>query len=83
MPRRRSQSQPSARSAATELDGRHQVVDQLHGYALSSHATTTAAEGAVRELTANPRAAIEAVEELDAAQRGPAATERRILRWYG
>ncbi|MFD6285398.1 hypothetical protein [Streptomyces sp. NPDC060205] len=71
------------RYAAVEHDGRHQVVDQLHGYELSSYATATAAEDAVHELTASPTAAIEAVEEFDAAQTGPAATERRILRRYG
>ncbi len=32
----------------------------------------------MRELTANPTSAIEAVEELGAAQQGPAARERRI-----
>jgi hypothetical protein len=58
-------------------------VDQLHGYTLSSYATATAAEDAVHELTANPTAGVEAVEELDAAQRGPPARERRILRRYG
>ncbi|MFJ4648166.1 hypothetical protein ACIP6Q_32200 [Streptomyces bobili] len=70
MPRRRTQPQRPVRYAAAEHDGRHQVVDQLHGYTLGSHPTATAAEDAVRELTANPTAAIEAVEELDAAQRG-------------
>ncbi|MFF8932256.1 hypothetical protein ACF1AO_33890 [Streptomyces longwoodensis] len=83
MPRRRTQPQRPARYTATEHEGRHLVVDQLHGYALSSHATATAAEDSVRELAASPTAAIEAVEELDAAQRGPAARERRILRRYG
>lgn len=82
MPRRRTQQRP-VRYAAAEHEGRHQVVDQLHGYALSSHATRAAAEDSARKLTANPTAAIEAVEELDAAQWGPAATERRILRRYG
>ncbi|WP_427168774.1 hypothetical protein ACQF4J_46935 (plasmid) [Streptomyces sp. C1-1] len=60
MPRRRTQPQQSVRYAATEHDGRHQVVDQLHGYALSSHATHAAAEDVVRELTVSPTAAIEA-----------------------
>jgi hypothetical protein len=83
MARRRPQPQRPVRYAAAEHEGHHQVVDQLHGYALSSHATGAAAADAVRELTASPTAAIEAVEELDAAQRGPAATERRILRRYG
>ncbi|MFD0067415.1 hypothetical protein [Streptomyces sp. NPDC056690] len=83
MPRRRTQPQQPVRYLSTEREGRHQVVDRLHGYVLSSHATATAAEDAVRELTANPTAAIEAVEELDAAQTGPAAAERRILRRYG
>ncbi|MFE6098291.1 hypothetical protein ACFQ7M_41055 [Streptomyces massasporeus] len=83
MPRHRTQPQQPVRYAAAEHDGCHRIVDQLHGYALSSHATRAAAEEAVRDLTANPTAAIEAVEGLDAAQRGPAATERRILRRYG
>ncbi|WP_217236424.1 hypothetical protein [Streptomyces sp. AC555_RSS877] len=83
MTRRRTQPQRPVRYAAAEHDGRHQAVDQLHGYALSSHATRAAAEDAVRELTASPTAAIEAVEELDAALTGPAARERRILRRYG
>jgi hypothetical protein len=78
-----SQPHKPALYTATEHEGRHQVVDQLHGYALSEPATGTAAEDAVRELTANPTAAIKAVEDLDAPQRGPAATERRILRRYG
>ncbi|MFF2165415.1 hypothetical protein ACFVWP_32615 [Streptomyces sp. NPDC058175] len=83
MPRRRTQPQRPVPNASTKSEGRHQVVDQLHGYALGSHATATAAEHAVRELTANPTAAIEAVEALDAAQTDPAAVERRILRRYG
>ncbi|MET7693845.1 hypothetical protein ABZT06_38770 [Streptomyces sp. NPDC005483] len=83
MPRRRTQPQRPARYAAAEHEGRHQVVDQLHGYALSSHTTATAAEEVVRELTASPTAAIEAVDVLDAGQRGPAVIERRILRRYG
>ncbi|GAA2917544.1 hypothetical protein GCM10010478_16730 [Streptomyces erythrogriseus] len=58
-------------------------MDQLHGYTLSSHTTRPAAEDAARELASNPTAAIAAVEALDAAQSGPAATERRILRRYG
>ncbi|WP_234439956.1 hypothetical protein [Streptomyces bicolor] len=82
-PRRRPQPHKPARYTAIEREGRHHVIDQLHGYALSNCATATAAEDAVRELTAHPTAAIKAVEELDAAQRGPAATERRILRRYG
>ncbi|MGW4951470.1 hypothetical protein [Streptomyces parvulus] len=83
MSRRRTRPQPPVRYAAAEHHGLHQVVDQLHGYALSSHATIAAAEDAVRELTTNPTSAIEAVEELDAAQTGPAAAERRVLRRYG
>ncbi|MFF8674209.1 hypothetical protein [Streptomyces sp. NPDC015242] len=71
------------RYAAAEHAGAHQVVDQLHGYALSSHTTREAAEAAARELAADPAAAIAAVEALDAAQSGPAAAERRILRRYG
>ncbi|MGW2492389.1 hypothetical protein ACWCV9_34995 [Streptomyces sp. NPDC001606] len=58
-------------------------MDQLHGYTLSSHTTRPAAEDAARELASNPTAAIAAVEALDAAQSGPAATERHILRRYG
>lgn len=58
-------------------------MDQLHEYALSSHTTRPGAEAAARELASNPTAAIAAVEALDAAQSGPAATERRILRRYG
>ncbi|WP_327591453.1 hypothetical protein [Streptomyces chartreusis] len=83
MPRRHPQPQHPARYAAIEHEGHHQVTDQLHGYALSSYTGRADAEGAVRELTASPTAAIEAVELLDAAQTGPAATERRILRRYG
>lgn len=81
MPRRRPQ--PPVRYAVIGHEGAHQVVDQLHGYALSSHTTRPAAEDAARELACNPTAAIAAVEALDAAQSGPAATERRILRRYG
>lgn len=81
MPRRRPQ--PPVRYAVTEKEGAHQVVDQLHGYALSSHATHPAAEAAARELASNPTAAVAAVQELDAAQTGPVAAERRILRRYG
>ncbi|MFJ8364510.1 hypothetical protein [Streptomyces sp. NPDC093984] len=81
MPRRR---QPSARYAVAGHEGAHQVMDRLHGYApLSSHTTRPAAEAAARELASNPTAAIAAVEALDAAQSGPATTERRILRRYG
>ncbi|MGW5136798.1 hypothetical protein [Streptomyces sp. NPDC004135] len=76
-------SQPPVRYAAAEHEGAHQVVDQLHGYALSSHTTPEAAEAAARKLTDDPAAAIAAVEALDAAQSGPAAAERRILRRYG
>jgi len=83
MPRRRTQPQRPVRYAVTEHGGRHQVVDQIHGYALSSHTARTAAEEAARELASNPTASLAAAEELDAAQRGPAATERRILRRYG
>ncbi len=81
MPRRRPQ--PPVRYAVAEREGAHQVVDQLHGYALSSHRTRPAAEAAARELAAGPAAAITAVEALDAAQSGPAAAERRILRRFG
>lgn len=83
MPRRRPQPQQSVRYSVTGHDGRHEVVDQLHGFTLSSHAVRAVAEEAARELTASPTAAIEAVEELDASQTGPAVTERRILRRYG
>ncbi|MGA5606011.1 hypothetical protein ACPCUF_34200 [Streptomyces griseoincarnatus] len=81
MPRRRPQ--PPVRYAVIGHEGAHHVVDQLHGYALSSHTTRPAAEDAARELACNPTAAIAAAEALDAAQSGPAATERRILRRYG
>lgn len=81
MPRRRPQ--PPVRYAVIGHEGAHHVVDQLHGYALSSHTTRPAAEDAAREPACNPTAAIAAVEALDAAQSGPAATERRILRRYG
>ncbi|WP_438306579.1 hypothetical protein ACSHXN_43890 (plasmid) [Streptomyces sp. HUAS TT11] len=81
MPRRHLQR--PVRYAVAEHEGTHQVVDQLHGYALSSHTTHAAAEDTAQELASNPTAAIAAVEALDAAQTGPAATERRILRRYG
>lgn len=83
MPRRRTQPQRPVRYAVTEHEGGHHVVDQLHGYALSNHTARAAAAEAARELASNPTAAMAAVEELDAAQAGPAATERRILRRYG
>ncbi|MGW5657192.1 hypothetical protein [Streptomyces humi] len=83
MPRRPSQPQPPARYAVTGPQGAHQVVDQLHGYTLSTHATLAAAESAARELLSSPAAAVAAVEALDAAQSGPAAAVRRILRRYG
>ncbi|MER6405864.1 hypothetical protein ABT269_20470 [Streptomyces viridosporus] len=79
----RRRPQPSVRYAVAEYEGAHQVVDQLHGYALSSHTAREAAETAARELTADPGAAVVAVEALDAAQSGPAAAERRILRRFG
>ncbi|MGX4695125.1 hypothetical protein [Streptomyces sp. JNUCC 63] len=81
MPRRHPR--PPVRYAVAEQEGAHQVVDQLHGYALSSHTTSPDAEAAARELASNPAAAVAAVEALDAAQSGPAAAERRILRRYG
>ncbi|MEV5358176.1 hypothetical protein [Streptomyces sp. NPDC052693] len=80
---RHHRPKPPVRYATAERAGAHQVVDQLHGYALSSHTTPEAAEAAARELAADPAAAIAAVEALDAAQSGPAAAERRILRRYG
>lgn len=81
MPRRHPQ--PPARYGVAEQDGAHQVVDQLHGYALSTHTAHPAAEAAARELASDPAAAIAAVEAVDAAQSGPAAVERKILRRYG
>ncbi|MEU6511042.1 hypothetical protein [Streptomyces sp. NPDC046942] len=83
MPRHHRRSQHPVRYATAEHEGVHQVVDQLHGYALSTHTSRADAEDSVRELASSPTAAIEAVEELDAGQTGPAATERRILRRYG
>ncbi|MER8225824.1 hypothetical protein ABTZ58_35840 [Streptomyces sp. NPDC094143] len=80
---RHHRPQPPVRYAAAEHEGVHQVVDQLHGYALGSHSTREAAEATARELAADPAAAIAAVETLDAAQSGPAAAERRILRRFG
>ncbi|GGJ68007.1 hypothetical protein GCM10010121_093350 [Streptomyces brasiliensis] len=80
---RRRRRQPPVRYAVTESQGAHQVVDQLHGYALSSHTTRPAAEAAARELASSPAAAVTAAEALDAAQSGPAAAERRTLRRYG
>ncbi|MER6691119.1 hypothetical protein [Streptomyces minutiscleroticus] len=79
----RHRTQPPAPYVVAELDGAHHVVDQRHGYALSSHTTRAAAEEIARELTGNPAAAIAAVQDLDAAQTGPAAAERRLLRRYG
>ncbi|CAL9328028.1 hypothetical protein [Streptomyces griseoflavus] len=79
----RRRPQPSVRYAVAEHKGAHQVVDQLHGYALSSHTAPEAAEAAARELATDPAVAVVAVEELDAAQGGPAAAERRILRRFG
>ncbi|MFD4588312.1 hypothetical protein [Streptomyces sp. NPDC058434] len=58
-------------------------MDQLHGYALSSHAAYPVAEAAARELASSPAAAVAAVTALDAAQGGPAAAERRTLRRFG
>lgn len=81
MPRRRSQ--PPVRYTVTEHQRVHQVVDQLHGYALSRHADRPSAEVAARDLAADPAAAFLAVEALDAAQSGPETAERRILRRYG
>ncbi|WP_371647777.1 MULTISPECIES: hypothetical protein [unclassified Streptomyces] len=81
MPRRRAQ--PPVRYTVAEHGGVHEVVDTLHGYALSSHATRPAAEAAAREVASSPTAAVAAVEALDMAQSGPAAAERRILRRYG
>ncbi|MGY1583939.1 hypothetical protein [Streptomyces sp. MN13] len=81
MPRRRHQL--PVRYAVAEQNGAHQVVDQLHGYTLSAHTTRSAAEAAARELASDPAAAVAAVEAVDAAQSGPAAAERRILRRYG
>ncbi|MFC7309019.1 hypothetical protein ACFQVC_33045 [Streptomyces monticola] len=49
-------------------------MDQFHGYAPSRRAAPAAAEGAAPGLAASPTAAIEAVERLDAAQKGPAVT---------
>ncbi|MGW4102017.1 hypothetical protein [Streptomyces sp. NPDC004976] len=79
----RRRPQPSVRYAVAEHEGVHQVVDQLHGYAPSSHSAREAAEAAARDLAADPGAAIAAVEALDAAQGGPAAAERRVLRRFG
>ncbi|MDQ0994812.1 hypothetical protein [Streptomyces sp. V3I7] len=83
MPRRRPQQQPPVRYAATEHNGAHQVVDQLHGYALTRHETGAEAESAARQMASDPGAAVAAVQALDAAQTGPAADERRMLRRYG
>ncbi|WP_199550141.1 hypothetical protein [Streptomyces sp. N35] len=79
MPSSRALPQRPIRYAVIEHQERYRVLDQLHGYALSDHTAREAAEDSARELTANPAAAIAAVEALDAAQRGPPARGRRSL----
>ncbi|GAA3087640.1 hypothetical protein GCM10020000_88100 [Streptomyces olivoverticillatus] len=77
-------SAPAAPYTAVPADGGgHQVLDARHGYVLAVHATMAAAGGHARHLAADPAAAVAAVRALDAAQTGPAAAARRLLRRYG
>ncbi|MFD7556502.1 hypothetical protein ACFV9E_18430 [Streptomyces sp. NPDC059835] len=74
---------PAAPYTVVAAAGGFRVVDSRHGYALAEHETEAAAVVRALQLAEDPDVAVAAVRALDAAQCGPAADARRILRRYG
>ncbi|MGW2841932.1 hypothetical protein ACWCWD_29605 [Streptomyces sp. NPDC001493] len=60
-----------------------QVVDQLHGYALSEPTSAEDAQAVADELNRSPEAVLTAVHALDKTLVGPAAEVLRSMRRYG